>query len=525
VFDEPDQIKQAPPAMQFHRVVCLFVLATLTNFAGESAPAPQRTITLEECITLALQHNLDLQIQRYNPQIAVFNLRATYGAYDPTFSAAVEHGDSTGLPGYVGGIGYVPGDTTEYDSVGGGVGGILPWGTSYRLQAGLVNTYGQVGFVDQLENTRGSMGAIELRQKLLKDFWTDATRYQIAVQKNALKGSEWGVRGQIMSTLTAVESAYYALIYAFDEVKVQEKAVELAEKLLAENKKRVEVGAMAPLDEKQAEAQLAASRADLLTAQRNLAVAQNTLKSLLTDDYSAWHALELQPAGKLVAVPVALDVQDSWMKGMVLRPDLQQARLSLENSGLSLRLANNQVLPSFDIVGALTYGASASYITDTNGVTVSRGEFSDALEQWANRDAPSASVGFEFSMPLGNQRARNERKTARLQKEQAGLQLKQLEQNAMVQIDNAITLVRTSLARTQATREARVFSEAALDAEVKKLENGKSTSFEVLRLQRDLTSARSMEIQALTAYNVSLAQLALAEGTTLERHKLDFAIK
>ena len=105
------------------------------------------------------------------------------------------------------------------------------------------------------------------------------------------------------------------------------------------------------------------------------------------------------------------------------------------------------------------------------------------------------------------------------------MQLKQIEQNAMVQIDNAITLVRTSLARTQATREARVFSEAALDAEVKKLENGKSTSFEVLRLQRDLTSASSMEIQALTAYNVALAQLALAEGTTLERHKLDFTVK
>ena len=356
------------------------------------------------------------------------------------------------------------------------------------------------------------MGAVELRQKLLKDFWIDGARYQIALQKNALKGSEWIIRGQIMTTLTAVESAYYALIYAFDEVKVQEKAVELAEKLLAENKKRVEVGAMAPLDEKQAEAQLAASRADLLTAQRNLAVAQNTLKSLLTDEYSAWHALEIEPAGKLVAVPVALDVQDSWLKGLALRPDLQQARLSVDSAGLGLQLAKNQIYPTFDLVGGLVYNASAR-------------EFSDALQQWAHRDAPSASVGFEFSMPIGNQNARNSYKVARLQKEQARLQLKQLEQSAMVQIDNAITLVRISLARTQATREARVYSQAALDAEVKKLENGKSTSFEVLRLQRDLTSAMSIEIQALTGYNVSLAQLALAEGTTLERHQLDFTVK
>ena len=505
--------------MQFHRIVCLLALAVSTSFAGETAPPPKRTVTLEECIALALQHNLDIQIQRYNPQIALFNLRSSYSAYDPSFFASAEHSDSTGLPGFVPGVGNVPGAENESDSLNAGLSGMLPWGTSYRLGAGLANGYGRFFNVIgtnllsvPFENTRGSMGALELRQKLLKDFWIDSARYQIAVQKNTLKGSEWNLRGQIMTTLTSVESAYYALIYAFDEVKVQEKAVELAEKLLAENKKRVEVGAMAPLDEKQAEAQLAASRADLLSAQRNLAVAQNTLKALVTDEYSAWHAVELEPAGKLVAVPVELDVQDSWLKGLALRPDLQQTRLALDNTGLGLQYAKNQVYPSFDIVGGLTYSASAR-------------EFSDALQQWADRDAPSASVGFEFSMPIGNQSARNNHKAARLQQEQARLQLKQIEQNAMVQIDNAITLVRTSLARTQATREARVFSEAALDAEVKKLENGKSTSFEVLRLQRDLTTASSMEIQALTAYNVALAQLALAEGTTLERHKLDFTVK
>ena len=519
MFDESVQIKQAPPAMQFHRVVCLFSLAVSVGVLGQTTTPPKRTVTLEECVALALQHNLDIQIQRYNPEIALFNLRALYGAYDPSFFASAEHGDSTGLPGFVPGVGYVPGAKSEYDSLNGGLVGLLPTGTSYRLTAGLANGYGQVFDVVgtniirvPFENTRGSMGAAELRQKLLKDLWIDSTRYQITSQKNTLKGSEWSVRGQIMTTLTSVESAYYALIWSFDEVKVQEKAVELAEKLLAENKKRVEVGAMAPLDEKQAEAQLAASRADLLTAQRNLAVSQNTLKNLLTDEYSAWHKLELQPAGKLVAVPVALDVQDSWAKGFALRPDLQQARLSLDSADAALQLANNQVYPAFDLVGKLTYAASAR-------------EFSDALEQWANRDAPSVSVGFEFSMPIGNQAARNSRRAARLTKDQVRLRVKQLEQNAMVQIDNAITLVRTSLARTQATREARTFAEAALEAEVKKLENGKSTSFEVLRLQRDLTTSRSLEIQALTAYNVALADLALAEGTTFERHKLDLTVR
>jgi len=519
--------------MQFHRVVCLFALAISTAAFGEAAPAPKRTITLEECVALALQHNLDIQIQRYNPQISLFNLRSLYGYYNPALSLGVSGNSRQQLPGYNPLYGRYPGAATDNQEFSAGVSGSLPWGTYYSVGATLNNSdYSALQLVftsvtnpvtgvvttnvtSEPVSTRivgGNMGALQLRQPLLRDFWIDGSRYSIALGKNSLKSSELGVRYQIMTTITSVESAYYTLIYSFDEVKVQEKAVELAEKLLAENKKRVEVGAMAPLDEKQAEAQLASSKADLLTAQRNLAVSQNLLKALLTDDYSHWHGTELRPATKLVAVPVSLDTQESWVRALAQRPDILQARLNLDRLGVALTYQKNQIYPRFDVVGQVGYNASSE-------------NYGGALRQWSHADAPFSSIGVEFSMPLGNQSARNSYKTAKAQREQAELQIKQLEQGVMVTIDNAITLVRTSLERVNATREARVYSQAAMDAEVKKLENGKSTNFEVLRLQRDLTSAMSAEIQALAAYNVALAQLAFAEGTTLERHKLDFAVK
>jgi outer membrane protein TolC len=105
------------------------------------------------------------------------------------------------------------------------------------------------------------------------------------------------------------------------------------------------------------------------------------------------------------------------------------------------------------------------------------------------------------------------------------MQLKQLEQNVLIQIENDIAVANTRFQQVDATREARIYAEAALDAEQKKLESGKSTSFVVLQLTKDLTTARSTEISALASYNNALAQLALDEGDTLERRHVSLEIK
>jgi outer membrane protein TolC len=105
------------------------------------------------------------------------------------------------------------------------------------------------------------------------------------------------------------------------------------------------------------------------------------------------------------------------------------------------------------------------------------------------------------------------------------LEVKRREQNVMVQIDNSVKQAQSDFERVDATRQARIYAEAALEAEQKKLENGKSTSFEVLRLQRDLTTAASQEIRALADYNNDLSQLAFWEGTTLERRRVSVEVK
>jgi outer membrane protein TolC len=193
------------------------------------------------------------------------------------------------------------------------------------------------------------------------------------------------------------------------------------------------------------------------------------------------------------------------------RPDLLQARLDVEAQGIRLKYDRNQLWPQLDVVGTYGYNGSGD-------------EFDNSLEEVRERERPFWSVGGVFSIPLGNRRARNNYRSGKATFEQLVLSVKRLEQTILVQIDDAIKLAKASFERIKATRESRGYAEAALEAEQKKLESGKSTSFEVLRLQRDLTAAREEEIRALTEYNRNLAQLSLAEASTLQRLGLDLEI-
>jgi outer membrane protein TolC len=507
---------------------------------GQTNTRQVRELSLEDCLEVALAHNLSLKIKRYDPDIARLNLAGVYGAYDPSLSVGGSH--NYGLsPGGVDAQGRpFAGNELETDSINTALQGFLPWGLSYSLGGNFNDTYGtRPGVVADpnspiivsntffdvtagqnvtllttnyrtlsirapFESSSANVGFLTLRQPLLKNFWVDSTRLQIYLDKQSLKSSEWDLRSQIMTIITSTEQAYYNLIYAQDNIKVQEKALQLAEQLLAENRKRVEVGALAPLDEKQSEAQAASSRADLLAAQGTEDTQQRVLKNLISDDYSKWKDVSLRPTATMVAVPQKFDLQESWRRGLTMRPDVQQQRLSLTKQEYVVKYSKNQVLPQLDLVGSAGYSGTS-------------GEFSGALYQVQRADYPSWSYGAQMTIPLSQTSARNNLRAAKASKEQIELQLKQLEQQVLILIEDSIATANTSFLRVNATREARIYAEAALEAEQKKLDSGKSTSFEVLRLQRDLTTARSTEIRALADYNIALAQLALNEGSTLER--------
>lgn len=504
--------------MQLLRIllVCAVVGCSGAVSFGQPAPAGSagkeggRLVSLDECVRLALQNNLDIKIVRYGPQIAKFNLQAAYAGYDPVFSISGQHGDNTS-PDSIDSLNrVVPGTVSQRDSFNMDLSGVAPTGLRYDFNGNVADATGRTG-VFPFENTSGS-AYFSLRQPLLKNFWIDSTRETIQIARHGVRSSELTVKNQLISTVTSVTLAYYSLVASREQVKVQETALVLANRLLEENQKRVQVGALAPLDEEQAKSEVAARRADLIAAQNQESVDQNDLKKLLSEDYSKWQDVRLTPSESLKAVPEPFNRLDSWQKGLSLRPDLLQSRIEVEKQGVVIKFQKNQLFPQLDLFG--TYGHNGS-----------KKEYSGAFGDISSGDAPFSSYGAVLSIPIGNRGARYGYRASKAQLDQQLLTLKKLERDIMVEIDDAIKQAQSSLERVEAGKQSVDFAESALRAEQKKLENGKSTSYQVLQLQRDLTSRRSDYIRSLADYNKALATLAAREGTTLERRNLGVEVK
>jgi outer membrane protein TolC len=316
----------------------------------------------------------------------------------------------------------------------------------------------------------------------------------------------------LMNTITALEQVYYDLIYTRENVLVQEKAAEQTDQLVAENKKKLEVGALAELDLAAAEAQAAQNRAAIITAKSLLGTQERKLKLYITDDIAKWADVTIVPAGPLTAPKQDFNRQNSWRKALAQRPDYQEAKLDAEQAGIQLKYDYNQLFPEVDVIGSFGYNGSGTV-------------FSGALYDVQQQNRPFYTFGGQISLPLANVGPRNLYKGAKLSMQQYVLLVKQKERDILISVDNDIGTLQADYDSVQATHAQRLYEEQALDAEQKKLANGKSTTYQVLLVQHDLTAARGAEIQALDTYNKGLSQLSLDEGTTLERLNIDLQVK
>ena len=414
----------------------LFIMALTA--AARSEAQTNRLLSLRDCIQLALQHNYDVQIERLTPEIARYRLQASYGVYEPSFNAnagqrfvnqpATFDPKKSGIDS--------PYELTT-DTLGLGIQGLLPTGLTYDTGGSANYLNAKTDFAlspkdavlfppNGIRDTNQyfSVAAVTLRQPLLRDFWIDADRQRIWVDKKNLKISTMTLRWKIMNTIYAVEQTYYELLFAREKVKVEQSALELANQLLAETRKRVEVGDLPPLDEKQAEAQAQLVQTDLYAAQQTVAEQQNALKNLVTDQFADWADVTLEPGEALLAIPQIFDRSESWRAATSTRPDLVELRLELEKQGILVRYRYNQMFPKLDLVGG--YGLQGW--DSSLGAT---------LANIRDRNSPIYSYGVEVNIPLGgNRTARHNYQASQAVRQQAALRLKKIEQDALVQVDD-----------------------------------------------------------------------------------------
>jgi outer membrane protein TolC len=190
------------------------------------------------------------------------------------------------------------------------------------------------------------------------------------------------------------------------------------------------------------------------------------------------------------------------------RPDYAQAKLTLQNSDLDLRVKRNQLLPSLQLQGNV----------GLNGLNGSAG---GDLDRLTSGDFTSWSAALVLSYPLGNRSARSALTQAKLSHDQAGTSLLNLKRQIISQVREAVRRIEADVRRVEATKAARALAEEQLRVERKRLEAGVTTTFNVLSFQRDLAAAQAGEIQAITTYHQDLANLELQKGTILEKNQLE----
>jgi outer membrane protein len=482
-------------------------VADPTSQAAQAA-RPLRELRLADVVQLALEKNLDISVERLNPQAVDLQIAGLRNGYLPTLSSTVGQRDIFQLPrDQLQGGNRVSVATTTYNA---GYAQNLPWyGGNLSVQFNNNKQDSSSQFITFNPQYVSSLTAT-YTQPLLRGLFIDQTRQQIAVTQINREIAEESVRATVTQTLANVRNAYWDLVFARSSVDVAQRALQLADKLVEDNRARVEVGTLAPLDIVQAEAEAANRRQTLAVAEATLQTAELALKRYIvsgTED-PLWRQ-ELRPVDLPSLEPAPADIEGAVRKALERRTDLVNARKSLQSSDISLRFFRNQTLPDVDLVatyGGQGIGGTSIQRAGLGGSIINTvpGGYRDALRLLTNRDYPTWNLQLNVSYNLFGSQADAQHARARVQKNQSQARLRALELQVATEVTNAALNVQANLRRVEAAVAARELAEKRLEAEQSKFEVGMTTNFFVVQAQRDLRDAQNAELRALADYRKSL---------------------
>jgi outer membrane protein len=485
---------------------------------------PVRRLSIDDATRQALEQNLGIRIQRFEPQIQDVSIWQARSFWAPQLSSSVFR-NSANAPTTNVTTGTSLALNNSTFSTGTTLTEQLPWGGSY--QANWNNSRVTTTDPSQLFNPRVSSSiALNYTQPLVRNRDIDQIRQQV---KNSQKGrdlSDIQLQGVITGTMRAVKNAYWDLSYAIANLKAQQQSLALAQQSLKDNQRRVEIGTMAPIDIVQAQAEVASNEQGVIVAEANIKTAQDNLRSLILDPGAPdFWAVSFDPIDAPAFAAQAIDVDAAVRNALDNRSDLKSAKNSLEQSDINIRYYRNQVLP--DVNAQVNYGAAGiggtQFDRSINSLTgapsnsiIGQRSYGAALSDVFTNAFPQWSFGVQIGYPLGAATSHANLARVKLQYDQAQTQLKNIEMQVATQVRFAARNVQTNQQRVRSAGASRELQERKLEAEEKKLAAGMSTSFFVFQAQRDLSAARVAEIQAVSDYNKSLVDFEAVQFVPLD---------
>ena len=363
---------------------------------------------------------------------------------------------------------------------------------------------------------------LTLRQHLLAGFGLGPNLRFIRIARNNREISDVAFRGQVIATVSQIQNIYWDLVNAYEDVKVKERSLELAEKTLSDDREQVKIGAIAPMEVMKAESDEASASQDLLLSQNSLQLQELLIKNAVTRDLSdpVLASASVIPTDTM-SIPEkepVTPIQDLISDADQHRPELSEARMDLSNREITRKGASNALKPQVDLIAWYgTYGLAGVGTTfgGANGGTTAVTGYSNAFSDLFKNNSPDYAVGFNISIPLRNRAAQADQIRSQLEYRQAQLHLQQLQNQIGIEVRNAQFALLQNRSRVEAARKARDLAAQTFDIEQKKKGLGASTSNLVLQTQRDLAQAESNFVAAMSTYEKSRVELDRATGLTL----------
>ena len=550
-------------------------------------------LSLQDAIDLALENNLDIEYHRYDrKQAETDQLRASAGQLLRFQSSTIRAGFSSASSGVLGAVnslgnlGGIGSSTTGQTGILSGftiqaAGSNIPnleplffasfqqshrtnpltsdltTGTNYLVSSARTLSYGvQKSFLsgtvvsldwfqqslsqnapaNDFNPSLTSNAELFVRQPLLQGFGWATNKRTITIAKNNLSVSDLNFKEQVMSTVKNVVDLYWDLVTFDENVKAKRAALEIAQKFYEDNKRRLALGVIAPIDLVQSEASMQTAQVDLRGANTQVLQQEMILKNALTRtgaDSMALIEARIIPTDAIVlpATEAIRPIQDMIADALVSRPELKEARINLENARVNMTGVKNAMLPGLDVFVDLQNSALAGQV---NTVPIPPGfaprgpidpyflgGYGKVLGQVFGRNFPNYSVGFNLNVPLRNSSARADMVKNQLDLRQAEINQHQQENAIKLSVLNAWIALEQAREAYNTALAARKLQQEAADGEQRRYERGNSTVQSVVQLQRDLVNAQASEVTALNAYVRARTNLDLVLGRILEVHNVD----
>ena len=379
-------------------------------------------------------------------------------------------------------------------------------------------------FYDVNPFTAGNLD-LQISQNLLYGFGSAVNGRNIRVQRNNIKVTDLQFKQQVITTTSAILDLYWDLVSFTQAVRTSKHELETAQQLFNDNKKQVEIGTLAPIEVTRAESQVYTAQQDLLIAQTNLLQQETVLKNSLSRNGVASptiaevHIVPLET----ISVPEKDEfkpLDELVQQALTTRVEIAESELNIVSNKLNLVGIKNSLRPTLQVFTELTNNGLSGQLSALGALNPTdaylSGGYGNLLAQIFRRNYPSYSAGFSLNIPIRNRAAQSDYATSELQIRQSELNLQKQRNQIRVDVQNAVIGLQQARARYDSSVKARVLQQQTLDAERKKYTLGASTVFAVIQDQRDLATAESNEVQALANYSHARISFDQALGTTLE---------